>query len=73
MRLDLAGDELLTTSEAAEKLRLSVPSLERYRLLGTGPAYSQLGGGKRGRIVYRRADLDAYLLACRKFSTSAKP
>jgi excisionase family DNA binding protein len=52
---------LLTTQEAAEFLRLSVPTLERMRSLGTGPDFIRLGQGKRCRIAYRRTDLDAFL------------
>jgi len=65
-------DDLLTTFEAAQFLRLSVPTLERMRLAGNGPIFIKLGPGKRARVVYRRADLDAWLLAQRRGSTSQR-
>lgn len=52
---------LLTTAEAAKLLRLSPGSLERYRLLGTGPRYFKLGPGLRARVVYRLDDLYAWI------------
>ena len=51
----------LTTNEAADYLRLSPRSLERYRVEGTGPSYLKAGPGKRARVFYRPADLDAWL------------
>ncbi|MBS0235541.1 MAG: helix-turn-helix domain-containing protein [Proteobacteria bacterium] len=65
-------DDLLTTFEAAQVLRLSVPTLERMRLAGNGPIFIKLGPGKRARVVYRRADLDTWLLAHRRGSTSQR-
>lgn len=46
----------LSQPEAAELLRLSPRTLERHRLSGTGPRFCRLGR----RVVYRRADLDAW-------------
>lgn len=60
---------LLTTAEAADYLRLSVPTMERMRL-SEGPAFIKLGRGKRARVVYRREDLDAYVAAHRRHNTS---
>ncbi|MCB1509261.1 MAG: helix-turn-helix domain-containing protein [Hyphomicrobiaceae bacterium] len=55
------GDRLLTTTEAADVLRLSNRTLERYRVTGGGPRYIKLGPGKRARVVYRQADLETWL------------
>ena len=66
----LFDDELLTRPEVTKILRVSVSTIERMALEGTGPPYSRIGGKKRGRCVYRRADVEAYLLACRRTSTS---
>lgn len=50
-------DVLLTTSEAAEWLGVSVPTLERWRALDTGPRYV-----KHGRwLRYRLGDLRAFV------------
>ncbi len=49
--------EVLTTSEAAQYLRLGKPTLDRFRITGEGPSFCKLGGAVR----YRRADLDEWL------------
>jgi len=69
---DLALPELLTTAEAADFLRLSRPTMERLRLSGDGPVFIKLGPGTRARVVYRRADLDAWLFGQRRDSTSQR-
>ena len=53
--------ELLNVSEAAELLCVSVKTLAKWRINGDGPSFVRLGGARRGRIVYRRADLVAYV------------
>jgi hypothetical protein len=46
-------DILLDQKQAAHFLRLSVRTLERHRLAGTGPPYARLG-----RVIrYRQQDL----------------
>ena len=59
--------DILTTSEAAQYVRLGKPTLERARVTGDGPCYAKLGGAVR----YRRADLDAWLESRIVASTSA--
>jgi hypothetical protein len=44
---------LLTRAEAAEFLRASVPTLERWAALGTGPEFRLVGG----RALYRFTEL----------------
>lgn len=61
--------DLLTTPEAARFLRLSVATLERFRVTGEGPAFIKLGAGARSRVVYQRADLDSWLDAQRRKCT----
>jgi hypothetical protein len=51
----------LTPNEAAAYVKVGVRTLARYRALGIGPAYIKL----RGKILYRRADLDSWLQAYR--------
>jgi excisionase family DNA binding protein len=48
---------LLTQSEVAELLRLSERTLERWRVIGGGPAFCKFGK----RVLYRRADLDQWI------------
>jgi excisionase family DNA binding protein len=58
---------LLTVQEAAECLRLSVSSLNKWRLTGGGPAFVRVGG----RVRYRAADLIKYLSEQTRISTSS--
>ena len=60
-------NQVFTTSEAAELLRLGKSTLDRMRLTGEGPRYCKLGGAVR----YRRADLEAWLESRLTSSTSA--
>lgn len=62
--------EYLDTSGAAQYLGLSTPTLERWRLTGTGPQYAKLSPGPRGPVRYRRADLDAWAASRLISSTS---
>ncbi|MBL8146432.1 MAG: helix-turn-helix domain-containing protein [Anaerolineae bacterium] len=62
---------LLTTAQAATYLALSPKTLERFRLDGTGPVYLKAGPGKRARVRYRLADLDAWL-ATQQFTATAQ-
>ena len=43
----------LRTQEAARFIGLSFRTLEKYRIYGTGPKYSKIGG----RIIYAVSDL----------------
>ncbi len=51
-------DDLLTTAEVAQIMRSPVSTLRYSRHLGTGPHSFRLGR----RVVYRRADVTAWLL-----------
>jgi hypothetical protein len=53
-------DAPMTRAEAAKYLRLSPITLTCWAARGTGPRYCR-SGKTRGRVVYRRADLDAWL------------
>ena len=57
---------VLNASQAARRLGLSPSTLAKMRLSGNGPVFCKLGR----RVVYRAADLDAYLEASRRHSTS---
>ena len=48
--------ELLAPRELAERWRMSVRTLDRWRVDGYGPAWLVL----RGRILYRREDVAAF-------------
>lgn len=55
-----------TTDQAAGYMKLAASTLTKKRLYGDGPTYSKIGR----RVVYKRADLDAWLESCRRTSTS---
>jgi excisionase family DNA binding protein len=59
----------VSTPEAAAYLGLSPATLETLRTRGGGPPFVKLGR----RVVYRREDLDAWLNAARRRSTSESP
>lgn len=56
----------LSRPQAAQYLGLSPKTLEVRALRGGGPSFSKLGR----RVVYSRADLDAWVAAQRRTSTS---
>lgn len=62
--------QFLTTAEAAEVLRLSPRTLERFRVEGTGPKFLKAGGGKRARVLYDPEELRHWLAAFSYGSTS---
>jgi excisionase family DNA binding protein len=54
---DLSDDALLTEDEAAESLRISVRTLQAWRLKAAGPAFVRVGRA----IRYRRGDIKAWV------------
>ena len=56
----------LRTPEAAEYCGSSTSTLEKLRVYGGGPAYIKMGS----RVVYEVAELDAWMSARRRLSTS---
>lgn len=56
----------LIEGEAAERLRRSPRSLQRMRQEGTGPRFYRTGG----RILYTPEDLDSWVRANARMSTS---
>jgi len=64
--IDSTWPRFVRTPEAARLLDLSPRTLEKHRCDGTGPIYHKLGG----RVVYAAADLQAWIDACARQSTS---
>lgn len=58
--------DLLTTQQAANRLNLSVSTLNKSRLTGTGPKFVKLGASVR----YRIEDLDHWVNSQVMASTS---
>lgn len=50
--------DLLTVSQAADYLNMPVGSLNYWRTIGSGPAYVR---PSPRRVLYLRADLDAFI------------
>jgi len=65
---DRAAADLLTTKEAAAVLRVAHKRLERWRMTGDGPVYVRMTAKS---IVYRRADIDAFITARLRANTAA--
>ena len=61
-------NQVLRTAEAAAYCGSSASTFEKLRLTGGGPVYSKIGR----RVVYRVEDLDAWLNASKRRSTSEK-
>ena len=61
-----SGPVNLKTPQAAQYLGLAVSTLNKWRCHGGGPEFIKLGRAVR----YRRDDLDAFVEARRKSSTS---
>jgi hypothetical protein len=59
------NDDLLTRSEAAAELRLTVKCMDNWRCAGRGPTFLKLGG----RVVYPRSEIEAFKAAARRTST----
>lgn len=63
----------LTSNEAAAVLRISPRTLERMRVDGSGPRFIKVGAGKRSRVLYREAELVAWVDKLSFGSTSEYP
>ena len=53
----MAEQELLKEQDVARKLRMSLATVRRWRLLKTGPPYIKIGASVR----YRPEDLEAFV------------
>jgi len=54
----LGDDSLMTPRQAAKELILSAKTIERWRSLGKGPKFVQLG---TSRVAYRLADIRQFI------------
>lgn len=63
--------KLLTKHDTATLLHVRTKTLENWRVRGVGPRFVRLGG-PRGRVLYREVDVQAYLEAAVRRSTSDK-
>lgn len=58
----------MTTRQAAQALGIRPGTLEVWRVRGDGPAFLKIGRAVR----YRREDIEAFMLAGRRASTSER-
>ena len=65
-----ADKTYLNSQDAADLLQLSVRTLERMRVDGSGPRFLKAGRGQRSRVLYRREDVIEWLEAQAYHSTS---
>lgn len=63
-------DRLIDEKAAADRLGVKPGTLSAWRKRGRGPRYVKMGTGKTAAIRYRRADLDAWIEANVRTSTS---
>lgn len=67
-------EKLLTPRQVAELLEVRPRTLESWRVSGDGPPFVRVGVGSRGPVRYRRADLERWLAArVRVSTTGARP
>ncbi len=60
---------LLTTKEVAVFLGVSLSTLARYRVNGTGPKFVKFGDEKQCTIRYREKDVETYINESLRAST----
>jgi hypothetical protein len=51
---------LLTPKELAERWKVQVGTLRKWRYLDTGPAYIKMGDGRNSQVRYRLNDVIDY-------------
>lgn len=62
-------NELLDTKTAAPRIGVAPGTLENWRVLGVGPRFIKTPG-RRGKVLYDPADIEAWKEANRFQSTS---
>jgi hypothetical protein len=62
----------MDTKTLAELLGLAVQTLRIWRVSGGGPPYIRVGGSRAGRVLYKREDVEAWLLERRFPHTAAE-
>ena len=62
-------EEFMTTSQLADLIGVQNQTARAWRHRGEGPSYIRIGG-KHGRVLYRRSDVEAWLRERTYTSTS---
>jgi excisionase family DNA binding protein len=68
--MTLSNDTYFTTEQAAEHTGLSKSYFEKLRVRGDGPAYYKVSAR---RVLYKRAELEAWMATHRRHATSEAP
>lgn len=58
--MTVTAELLLTTDQLAKRWHMDEKHLSNMRQKGGGPAFFRPSGGRRGRVLYRLADVQAY-------------
>lgn len=56
--------DILTESEAAKALDVTVAVLQRWRRKGHGPKYIKYGTSQQARVRYQLSDIEAFKAEC---------
>ncbi|MDR7155376.1 DNA-binding transcriptional MerR regulator [Sphingobium xenophagum] len=62
--------DLLNTIQAAPRIGVAPGTLENWRTQGIGPKFIKTTSGRRGKVLYDPADIEAWKQANRYGSTS---
>jgi hypothetical protein len=62
----------MDTKTLAELLGVGAQTIRKWRLTGGGPPYLRIGGAQAGRVLYKREDVEAWLVQRRFPHTSAE-
>lgn len=65
-------DGYLSPERVAEITGLSVHTLAHFRMDGRGPAYHRIGGARRCRVLYSRADVDSWMARHRRTTSESR-
>lgn len=68
--IDAGADPLLTQSQVVELYGGSPVTWARRRVRGDGPRFVKLGSRKQSSVRYRKSDIDAWIAAQVRRSTS---
>ena len=53
--------QMLTPQEVSQLIKISVGTLENWRLANKGPKFIKLGGTPRGHVRYRLQDVEDWM------------
>jgi predicted site-specific integrase-resolvase len=54
-------NQMLTPQEVSQLIKISVGTLENWRLAGRGPKFFKIGDGPRGHVRYRLQDVEDWM------------